>query len=369
MGNKVLKVVVSGGGTGGHIFPAVAIADKIKERYPSAQIMFVGASGRMEMEKVPASGYDIIGLPIMGYQRGKIWANILLVPKLIISLIKAFLFISRFKPSVVIGTGGYASAPVLKIAAMRGIKTYIQEQNSYAGLTNRKLSATADKIFVAYPDMKRFFPADKVVYTGNPIRKGLDSIEELRSSSYKQFNLDSQKRTILIIGGSLGAKTLNEGVEAELDMISNRDDIQLIWQTGSYYYDDIVERLGSRFGSNMLVVKFISDMHRAYSIADLVISRAGASSVSELAVAGKPTILVPSPNVAEDHQTMNAEALSSKGAAIIITDDTIREKGEMLSVAVDTVLDDSKLLSLSGNIRSFAKVDAASDIVDNIFNT
>lgn len=367
MKNEILRVVVSGGGTGGHIFPAVAIADEIKQRYPSAEIMFVGASGRMEMEKVPASGYNIVGLPIVGYQRGKIWANVLLIPKLIISMIKAFIFISRFKPSVVIGTGGYASAPVLKTAAMRGIKTYIQEQNSYAGLTNRRLSATADKIFVAYPDMERFFPADKVIYTGNPIRKGLDSIEELKCSSYEHFKLDSQKKTILIIGGSLGARTLNDGVEAEIDMITQRDDIQIIWQTGSYYYDGIIERLGSRFGSNMLVVKFISDMHRAYAIADLVISRAGASSVSELAVTGKPIILVPSPNVAEDHQTMNAEALKIKGAAIVLTDQTILEKKQMLSVAVNTVLNKDKLSSLSRNISSFAKKNAASDIVDNIF--
>ena len=324
--NDSLRVIVSGGGTGGHIFPAVSIANAIKAKHPQAEILFVGAEGRMEMHRVPAAGYKIIGLPIAGFDRKNMFKNIIVLWKILKCERLAKKVIKDFKPMVAVGVGGYASGPTLKVAGSMGIPTLIQEQNSYAGVTNKILAKSAKKICVAYEGMERFFPKEKIVLTGNPVRQGLVDSRISKAEASEKFGLDKNLKTVLIIGGSLGARTLNESVLGHLDEIRNSD-VQFIWQTGKYYSDEIKKRMSEvKPLDNLRVMDFISDMDYAYAVADLVVSRAGAGSISELCVLNKPAILIPSPNVAEDHQTKNAMALANKSAAIFLKDADAPEK-------------------------------------------
>ena len=318
---KELRVIVSGGGTGGHIFPAVSIANAIKTKRPDAKILFVGALGRMEMQRVPAAGYEIIGLPVRGFKR-PLWSlsNI----GVALDFLKAKRLVKKiirdFAPNVVVGVGGYASAATLDAASQMGIPTLIQEQNSYAGVTNKHLAGNAAKICVAYEGMERFFPADRIINTGNPVRQSLIETTMTHDEAVSSFGLDPEKKTILLVGGSLGARTVNESVLSHLDLV-RESDVQFIWQTGKYYNASIMERLAKEPKmDNLVVTDFISDMAAAYKAADLVISRAGASSISEFCLIGKPIVLVPSPNVAEDHQTKNAMALVNRDAAILVKD-------------------------------------------------
>ncbi|SBV97806.1 undecaprenyldiphospho-muramoylpentapeptide beta-N-acetylglucosaminyltransferase [uncultured Dysgonomonas sp.] len=361
---KQLKVIISGGGTGGHIFPAIAIANTIKGRYPDAEILFVGATGRMEMEKVPAAGYEIIGLEISGLNRKNIFKNISTVLKFQKSLIKAKRILKDFRPDVVIGVGGYASGPVLYKANALKIPTLIQEQNSYAGVTNKFLSKKASVVCVAYEGMERFFPKSKIVMTGNPCRQELLSATITKQEANKEFNLDPNKKTILLIGGSLGSRMMNKSILSGIDELA-KSDVQLLWQCGKLYSFEMNMDLSSK-GSpeNIHIHEFISRMDLAYKAADLVISRAGASSISELSLLGKPVILVPSPNVSEDHQTKNAMALVNKNAAILIRDDEAIEK--LVPVALDVIQDKEKLSILSENILKMAQPDSANRIVDEV---
>ena len=361
-----LRVIVSGGGTGGHIFPAVSIANAVKADHPDAEILFVGAEGRMEMQRVPAAGYKIIGLPIAGFDRKNLLKNIVVLYKIIKSQWKARKIIKDFKPHVVVGVGGYASGPTLKTAGQMGIPTLIQEQNSYAGVTNKLLAKSAKKICVAYDGMERFFPAEKIIKTGNPIRQNLLDAKVTKEEATKSFGLDPQKRTVLVIGGSLGARTVNESILQHLEEIRSSKDVQFIWQTGKYYSKEISEALAKESPvENMKVMDFISNMDNAYMAADLVISRAGASSISELCLLKKPCILVPSPNVAEDHQTKNAQALSTRGAAIFVKDSDARN--ELIPLALKTVMDDAQLSSLSENVGKLAYHDSAKKIADEVY--
>ena len=314
-----LRIIISGGGTGGHIFPAVSIANAIKELYPEAEILFVGALGRMEMQRVPAAGYKIIGLPICGFDRKNLLNNIKVLFKIWKSQRMAKNIIKEFKPMAAVGVGGYASGPLLNQAAKMGIPCLIQEQNSYAGVTNKLLAKKAERICVAYDGMEKFFPAEKIIKTGNPVRQSLLSSTIEKDEAVKSFGLDPEKKTILLVGGSLGARTINDSVMQHLDLVENSD-VQFVLQTGKYYHAQITDTLKGRQPKNLVVTDFISDMAAAYKAADLVISRAGASSISEFCLIGKPVILVPSPNVAEDHQTKNAMALVEKQAAIYVKD-------------------------------------------------
>ncbi|MDR1503084.1 MAG: undecaprenyldiphospho-muramoylpentapeptide beta-N-acetylglucosaminyltransferase [Prevotella sp.] len=361
---KQLKVIISGGGTGGHIFPAIAIANTIKERYPNAEILFVGATGRMEMEKVPAAGYEIIGLEISGLNRKNIFKNISTVLKFQKSLIKAKRILKDFRPDVVIGVGGYASGPVLYKANTLKIPTLIQEQNSYAGVTNKFLSKKASVVCVAYEGMERFFPKSKIVMTGNPCRQELLSATITRQEAYKEFNLDPDKKTILLIGGSLGSRMMNKSILSGIDELA-KSDVQLLWQCGKLYsFEMNMDLSGKGSPENIHIYEFISRMDLAYKAADLVISRAGASSISELSLLGKPVILVPSPNVSEDHQTKNAMALVNKNAAILIRDDEAIEK--LVPVALGLIQDKEKLEELLANILKMAQPDSANRIVDEV---
>lgn len=360
-----LRVIVSGGGTGGHIFPAVSIANAIKAEHPDAEILFVGAEGRMEMQRVPAAGYKIIGLPIAGFDRKNLLKNVVVLYKIAKSQWKARKIIKEFKPHVVVGVGGYASGPTLKTAGQMGIPTLIQEQNSYAGVTNKLLAKSAKKICVAYDGMERFFPADKIIKTGNPVRQNLLDAKVTKAEATESFGLDPKKLTVLVIGGSLGARTVNESILQHIEEIREAKDVQLIWQTGKYYSQEIHEALAKEDPvENMKVMDFISNMEAAYTAADLVISRAGASSISELCLLKKPCILVPSPNVAEDHQTKNAQALSTKGAAIFVKDSAARN--ELIPLALKTVADDAQLASLSENVGKLAYHDSAKKIADEV---
>ena len=319
--SEEMRIVISGGGTGGHIFPAVSIANAIRTLRPDAKILFVGALGRMEMTRVPAAGYDIKGLPVRGLIR-PLWSpkNIGVLIDYLKSKRQVRAIIREFRPMAAVGVGGYASGATLDAAAAMGIPCLIQEQNSYAGMTNKHLAAKVEKICVAYDGMERFFPADKIVKTGNPVRQALLESDVTRESALSQFGLNPDKKTILLVGGSLGARTINESVLSHLDIIRDSE-VQFIWQTGKYYSASIMERLAKEPKmDNLRVMDFISDMASAYKAADLVISRAGASSISEFCLIGKPVILVPSPNVAEDHQTKNAMALVNKDAAILVKD-------------------------------------------------
>ena len=362
--SNTLRVIVSGGGTGGHIFPAVSIANAIKALRPDAQILFVGAEGRMEMQRVPAAGYEIKGLPIRGFFR-PLWkpANIGVAIDYLKSKWMAKKLLREFKPNVAVGVGGYASSAALGAANSLGIPTLIQEQNSYAGLANKNLAKRAAKICVAYEGMERFFPADKIILTGNPVRQALLDTTISREEAIRAIGLDPQKKTILLVGGSLGARTINESVLQHLDLVKSSG-IQFVWQTGKYYSAEIAERLKGQDIPNLKVTDFITDMGQAYKAADLVISRAGASSISEFCLIGKPVILVPSPNVAEDHQTKNALALSTKGAAIYVKDS--EAPATLLELAVKTVADEQKLKSLSENVLKLALPDSAEIIAKEV---
>ena len=359
-----LRIIISGGGTGGHIFPAVSIANAVREKYPEAKILFVGALGRMEMQRVPAAGYDIKGLPICGFDRKNMLRNVAVLYKIWKSQRMARRIIRDFKPMVAVGVGGYASGPTLNECAKAGIPCLIQEQNSYAGVTNKLLAKKAAKICVAYDGMERFFPADKIIKTGNPVRQALLESALTREEALAKFGLQPDKKTILIVGGSLGARTVNESVLAHVDAIKNSG-VQFIWQTGKYYHQSILERLKPMGELPMLkVTDFISDMGAAYKAADLVISRAGASSISEFCLIGKPVVLVPSPNVAEDHQTKNALALVDKDAALYVKDADARE--QVINLALATVVDASRLQSLSEHILKLALPDSANIIADEV---
>ena len=360
---KELRVIISGGGTGGHIFPAVSIANAIKTQRPDAKILFVGAIGRMEMQRVPAAGYEIKGLPICGFDRKNLLKNIKVLYKIWKSQRMAKQIIREFKPQVAVGVGGYASGPTLNKAAAMGIPCLIQEQNSYAGVTNKLLAKKAEKICVAYEGMERFFPAEKIILTGNPVRQALLDATISREEAIKAQALDPAKKTILLVGGSLGARTINESVLQHLDLVRSSN-VQFIWQTGKYYSAEIARRLQGMEIPNLKVIDFITDMGVAYRAADLVISRAGASSISEFCLIGKPVILVPSPNVAEDHQTKNALALSTKDAAIYIKDS--EAPSTLLELAVKTVNDEARLKSLSENILKLALPDSAKIIADEV---
>lgn len=360
---KELRVIISGGGTGGHIFPAVSIANAIKAQRPDAKILFVGAIGRMEMQRVPAAGYEIKGLPICGFDRKNLLKNIKVLYKIWKSQRMAKQIIREFKPQVAVGVGGYASGPTLNKAAAMGIPCLIQEQNSYAGVTNKLLAKKAEKICVAYEGMERFFPAEKIILTGNPVRQALLDTTITREDAIKAQALDPAKKTILLVGGSLGARTINESVLQHLDLVRSSN-VQFIWQTGKYYSAEIAKRLQGMEIPNLKVTDFITDMGVAYRAADLVISRAGASSISEFCLIGKPVILVPSPNVAEDHQTKNALALSTKDAAIYVKDS--EAPSTLLELAVKTVNDEARLKSLSKNILKLALPDSAKIIADEV---
>lgn len=359
-----LKVIISGGGTGGHIFPAIAIANTIKKRYPESEILFVGAEGRMEMEKVPAAGYDIIGVKVSGFNRKNLLKAFSSLWQFRKSLRKAKQILKDFQPDIAIGVGGYASAPTLYKASEMKIPTLVQEQNSYAGITNKFLGKKASKICVAYDGMERFFPQDRIVMTGNPIREELMSSTITKEEAYKEFKLDPTKKTILLIGGSLGSRTLNMSLLAALDKLA-ASDIQVLWQCGKLYAFELnMDVAGRGNPENIHLHEFITRMDLAYKIADLVISRAGASSISELSLLGKPTILVPSPNVSEDHQTKNAMALVNKNAAILITD--ADAPNTLVDTALKIVKDTEKLRSLSENILQLAQPDSANRIVDEV---
>jgi len=358
-----MKVIISGGGSGGHIFPAIAIADKIKDRVPNAEILFVGASGKMEMEKVPKAGYSIKGLPIRGLQRKLTLRNLSFPFRLVASLAKAARIIKDYKPDIAIGVGGYASGAVLRVAAFKGIKTLVQEQNGYPGLTNKLLASKVDKICVAYKGMEKYFPEDKIVLTGNPVREGMqnhkDSIEEAR----KHFGLSPEKKTVLLFGGSLGARSLNEAMEQNTEMLASRSDIQWLWQCGKLYVDKFKNTDTANL-PHVQITKFIDRMDLAYKASDLAVTRAGALSISELSLVGQAAILIPSPNVVEDHQTKNAKALVESNAAILIEDKFASH--EMVQQSFKLMDSPERINTLSVNVKKLAQPMAADLIVDEI---
>ena len=362
--NQPLRVIVSGGGTGGHIFPALSIANAIKALQPDAYILFVGAEGRMEMQRVPAAGYEIIGLPIAGFDRKHLWRNISVIWKIWKSRRMARRVIKDFQPMVAVGVGGYASGPTLNMAASMGIPTLIQEQNSYAGVTNKLLAKSAKKICVAYEGMERFFPKDKIMLTGNPVRQALLECKLTRAEAVTKLGFNPIRPVVLIIGGSLGALTINESVLNNLQRIADSK-VQFIWQTGGYYFEDIKRKLAEQgCPANLKVTDFIQRMDEAYRAADLVVSRAGASSISELCLLGKPSILVPSPNVAEDHQTHNAMALVNRDAALLVRDAEARE--QLIPTALTLAADDVTLKRLGDNAAAMGLPDSAQVIAKEV---
>ncbi len=354
------KILISGGGTGGHIFPALSIANAIKRR-TDADILFVGADNRMEMEKVPAAGYEIIGLPVAGFDRKNMLKNFSVLFKLFKSVNMARKIVKDFKPDIAVGVGGYASGPTLKAAQRAGVPTLVQEQNSYAGVTNKLLAAYADRICVAYEGMEAFFPKEKIVLTGNPVRKDLTDRMCDREKARASFGLNPEKPTVLVVGGSLGARTLNESLEAGLHRFLDAG-LQVIWQTGKYFGNR--GQIAAKGLQGAVVTEFITDMGAAYAAADLVVSRAGAGSISELQILGKPCVLVPSPNVAEDHQTKNALALVHKDAAVMVTDGEARKK--LVGTVLDLASDKQRLKAMSENISAMALRDSDERIVDEI---
>ena len=371
------RIVISGGGTGGHIFPAVSIAGAVRTLCPQAEILFVGAEGRMEMQRVPEAGYPIIGLPVAGFDRSHLWRNVAVVRKLLGSLWQARRIVRDFRPHVAVGVGGYASGPTLYMASRMGVPTLLQEQNSYAGVTNRLLAKRASKICVAYDGMEAFFPKDKILLTGNPVRQNLLDGNLTRAEAAAAFGLDPALKTVLVVGGSLGARTINRTVAAMLPALRQRPRVQLIWQTGKGYVDEVRRAIQSATGAEqtgtsipglpgVYVSAFLSDMARAYRAADLVVSRAGAGSISELCLLGKAAVLVPSPNVAEDHQTKNALALSTKGAALFVGD--ADAAGKLPSAIFDTLEDDDLLESLSHNAASLSMPHAAETIAREVLS-
>lgn len=359
-----IRVILSGGGTGGHIFPAVAIANAIKNTNPHAEIKFVGAKGRMEMEKVPTAGYPIEGLWISGLQR-RITADNLLFPfKVLSSLLKALQILKSFNPDVVVGTGGYASGATLKVASWLGIPTIIQEQNSFPGITNKLLASKAEKICVAYEGMEKFFPAEKIKLTGNPVRHEIEFNKNTREDALKHFKLSNNKITLLVVGGSLGARTINQSINAGLSQLA-ASNIQVIWQTGKYYATQATEATSEYQGKGILNSPFIKEIDKAYAAADIVVSRAGAIAISELCISGKPTILVPSPNVAEDHQTKNALALSTRNAALLVKDS--EASANLISTIISLASNHEEQKILSKNISAMALRNSASQIAEYIF--
>ncbi len=359
------RIIISGGGTGGHIFPAISIANALKRMEPGCEILFVGALGRMEMDMIPAAGYKIIGLNIAGIQRGSIVKNLALPYKMFDSMRKALKLITDFKPDAAVGVGGYASGPLLLAASWKNVPYLIQEQNSYAGVTNKRLGKNAAKICVAFDGMEQFFPADRIIKTGNPVRKDVVDIEDKHFAGAELLKLDPLKKTILVTGGSLGAGTLNKSLEKHLKEITDQD-VQLIWQTGKYYYKGIIERLGANPHPNVRILEFLNRMDLAYAAADVIISRAGAGTIAELCLIKKPVILVPSPNVAEDHQTKNAFALVKNQAALMIADRSAEDT--LVKAALDLLNDGSKCEALSENIGKMALVNADEIIAQEVLN-
>ncbi|MFC2129559.1 undecaprenyldiphospho-muramoylpentapeptide beta-N-acetylglucosaminyltransferase [Bacteroidota bacterium] len=360
---KKYRVIIGGGGTGGHVFPAISIANALRESDDEVEILFVGAQGKLEMEKVPEAGYQIEGLPVAGFQRRLTLKNITFFFKLFKSMGMSRKIIKRYKPDVVVGVGGYASGPILKAAGRKGIPTLIQEQNSYAGVTNKLLSGKAARICVAYKGMDKYFPGDKIILTGNPTRQNLVLNEKEKKNSYAHFHLDPSKKVILLIGGSLGARTLNDSIMSGIDKIKESD-IQLLWQSGSYYFEEAEEALKASGAKNIKVLPFIKEMNKAFQVADLIISRAGAGTISELCIVGKPVILVPSPNVAEDHQTSNARSLTDQQAAVLVSDKEAREI--LVDTALQVVNDSLRKNILSSHISKLAIRDSAERIVNEI---
>ncbi len=356
-----MKFIVSGGGSGGHIFPAIAIADAIKQKQPDAEFLFVGAEGKMEMERVPKAGYPIEGLWISGLQRKLTLRNLSFPFKVLHSLWKARSIVKKFKPDAVIGTGGYASGPTLRMAG--GIPRILQEQNNYAGMTNKLLADKADKVCVAYSGMEKFFPKDKIILTGNPVREAVTKVEGKREAAISHFGLQANKKTILIVGGSLGARTLNQAMDNATSLLESKEDIQVLWQCGKFYYEQYKDCLTAKL-PNVKLTMFIDKMDLAYAAADVVISRAGAIAISELCLVGKPTILVPSPNVTADHQTKNAMALVEKNAAVLVKDSEASHN--LIETAIKTLSDNTLSQELSQNIKQMARPNAADHIADVI---
>jgi UDP-N-acetylglucosamine--N-acetylmuramyl-(pentapeptide) pyrophosphoryl-undecaprenol N-acetylglucosamine transferase len=361
---KINRVILSGGGTGGHIFPALAIANEIKKRNPNVDILFVGALGRMEMERIPAAGYKIIGLPVMGFPRKPSFKIFTFFQKLMKSASMAREIVNDFKPEVAIGVGGYASGPLLRAAAKKKIPALIQEQNSYAGITNKLLAKKVNTICVAYAKMDKFFPADKIVFTGNPVRENLIQAQN-RKEAFNYFGLNEEDKTILIVGGSLGARSINNSVLKNIKEIA-KSGVKVVWQTGAIYFDRIQNELKDSKPDNLQVHKFITRMDLAYTVADLVISRAGAGTISELCLVGKASVLVPSPNVSEDHQTKNAMALVEKDAALMVRDYEIDDK--LFPLAFQVVNDKKRCEMFAEKIKELAKPDATKTIVDEVEN-
>ncbi len=358
------RIIVSGGGTGGHIFPALSIANALKRLMPDVEILFVGAEGKMEMEKVPEAGYQIVGLPVRGLQRKLTFENVKVLINLWKSLRKAKRILKDFKPDVVVGVGGYASGPIGRVAAKAGVPLILQEQNSYAGVTNKLLSKYACKICVAYDGMERFFAKNKIVFTGNPVRKDLLQIQNKREEGMQFYGLDSMKKTILVTGGSLGAGTLNKAVKKHLNSIANWDNVQILWQCGSYYYNDLNKELREGLPKNVCLTAFLKRMDLAYACADVVVARAGAGTISELCLLSKAAILVPSPNVAEDHQTKNAMALVNKGAAIMLRD--VEAEDKLGDVLTSLLADEAKMDDLRNQIGKLAVHDSDVKIAKEI---
>ena len=366
--NKIenLRVIISGGGTGGHIFPAIAIANAIKQKAPEAEILFVGALGRIEMEKVPEAGYKIVGLPVAGFQRRLTFKNFSFFTKLFKSIKKAGEIIEQFQPNFAVGVGGYASGPLLYKAGKKNIPYIIQEQNSYAGVTNKLLAKKAKKICVAYEGLEKFFQKEKIIITGNPVRQNLLLPSVDKAEAYRFFGLQPTKKTVLIVGGSGGARSINEAVIKNLEEIRNNKNIQFIFQTGKVYFPNVIKNIGENIPENLKVAEFISKMEYAYQIADLVVTRAGAGTISELCIMGKPAILVPSPNVAEDHQTKNAMALVKKNAALLVSDFDAPDL--LMKNTLNIINNDEQLNSLKTNILKLAIHNSAEKIADVIFN-
>lgn len=359
---RPLRIMISGGGTGGHIYPAVSIAQSLKDILSDVEILFVGAKGKMEMKKVPDAGFEIVGLWISGLQRSLSVQNLAFPFKVISSVWKSFSLIRKFKPDAVIGVGGYASGPLLFAATRKGIPTLIQEQNSYAGLTNKLLAKRVNKICVAHGGMEKYFPADKLVVTGNPVRKTILLDDSEKKSAYDFFNFSDSKKTLLIVGGSLGARSINEFVLAGYKRLADSG-YQVIWQTGGYYFEEMIERVGEQ-SENIRMFDFLREMNYAYAVADVVVSRAGALAIAELMLTGKPSILVPSPNVAEDHQTINAKALVARNAAVLVTDSDAKDG--LIDRALALLEDEAEKTELSKNIKAMAHADAAKDIANEV---
>jgi len=357
------RVLIGGGGTGGHVFPAIAIADALKQMDPGMEFLFVGALGRLEMEKVPEAGYAIEGLPVAGFQRRLTVKNVAFFYKLLVSMIRSRRIVRHFNPDVAVGVGGYASGPILKAAGRKQVPVLLQEQNSYAGVTNRLLARSACTICVAYEHMDRYFPAERIVLTGNPVRRNLLELTGDRKKGLEEFNLDDGKKVCLVVGGSLGARTLNQSISEGLDKL-DRNDLQVLWQCGKYYQEESEESVRRSGLKNIRVLPFISKMERAYAVADIIISRAGAITISELCLIGKPVILVPSPNVAEDHQTRNAEALVSRNAALMVPDHQARE---LLVDQMMKLMENIELRKkLSTNIKQLGIPDASERIAAEV---